>query len=231
MGFDLYAAKFQELGGIVESWIEGEHKRTPSVQMRGLDAVTASWRRSRATNRADRAGRAVRSSWGAGFRPMRRIDKATGRKPENRAVLQAEGVLRRFSIDGCRYVLTMPGVIMRSRSICQGWHNASLSDASVFALTAGRIDDETGIVRTPLGQERCYRATDNLVDERLRRLIPEDLMDILVERNLHFAETTQKGVVFSLISALSEHGKLGLVAIADTPKRPDISTTRRSIYA
>jgi hypothetical protein len=88
-------------------------------------------------------------------------------------------------------------------------------------LTAGSIDEETGQFHTPLGQERCYRATDNLVDDRLRRLIPEDLMDILVERNLHFAQTTQKGVVFSLISALSEHGKLGLVAISDTPEGAD----------
>jgi hypothetical protein len=42
-----------------------------------------------------------------------------------------------------------------------------------------------------------------------------------VERSLHFDETQQKGVVFSLISALSEYGKLGLVAIAETPEGAD----------
>jgi hypothetical protein len=218
MEFDLYAAKFQELGGIVESWIEGEHKRTPSVQMRvsALDELETI-----SSHEQIMGGPSGQVFLGSRFP----ADAAYRRKLQDEsrkigAVLQAEGVLGRFSIDWV------------SVRIDDGWRHyaieinlrkggTTLPYQLLQFLTAGSIDDETGAFRTPLGQERCYRATDNLVDERLRRLTPEDLMDILVERNLHFAETTQKGVVFSLISALSEHGKLGLVAIADTPEAAD----------
>ena len=218
MGFELYAAKFQELGGIVESWIEGEHKRTPSVQMRvnALDELETI-----SSHEQIMGGPSGQIFLGSRFP----ADAAYRRKLQDEsrkigAVLQAEGVLGRFSVD---WVSVRTDHAWRHYAIEINLRKGgtTLPYQMLQFLTAGRIDDETGAFRTPLGQERCYRATDNLVDERLRRLIPEDLMDILVERNLHFAETTQKGVVFSLISALSEHGKLGLVAIADTPEGAD----------
>ena len=81
-------------------------------------------------------------------------------------------------------------------------------------LTDGHYDEASGELVTPLGQPRCYYATDNLVRPEYRRFIPEDLVDVLVENGLHWGETTQEGVVFNLIGALSEHGKLGLVCIA-----------------
>ena len=61
-----------------------------------------------------------------------------------------------------------------------------------------------------------YFATDNLCRPEYRRLTPEDLIDLIVEHRLHFDPTRQQGVVFNLIGALSEHGKLGLVCICDT---------------
>jgi hypothetical protein len=218
MGFETYAAKFQELGGIVESWIEGQHKTTPSVQMRvnalgELETISSHEQIMGGPN-----GQIFLGSRFPADPTYRRTLQDESRKIG--AILQAEGVLGRFSIDWV------------SVQLDHGWRHyaieinlrkggTTLPYQMLQFLTAGCIDDETGTFRTPLGQERCYRATDNLVDERLRRLIPEDLVDILVERNLHFAETTQKGVVFSLISALSEHGKLGLVAIAETPEGAD----------
>ena len=116
------------------------------------------------------------------------------------AVLQAEGVLGRFSIDWVS-VATDHGWCHYAIEINLRKGGTTLPYQMLQFLTAGQIDDETGEFRTPLGYQRCYRATDNLVDDRLRRLTPEDLMDIVVERNLHFAQTTQQGIVFSLISA------------------------------
>ena len=42
-------------------------------------------------------------------------------------------------------------------------------------------------------------------------------IDIAVENDLHFHGATQQGVVFHLIGALSEFGKLGMLCIADSP--------------
>ncbi len=55
-----------------------------------------------------------------------------------------------------------------------------------------------------------------LVRAPYRRLIPEDLIDIVVRHRLHFDPTTQQGVVLNLIGALSEFGKLGRVCSAGT---------------
>ncbi len=41
-------------------------------------------------------------------------------------------------------------------------------------------------------------------------------MDIAAENGLHFDGASQQGVVFHLIGALSEYGKLGVVCIGDT---------------
>ncbi len=218
MSFETYAAKFQELGGIVESWIEGAHKRTPSVQMRVNALGELETISSHEQVMGGPTGQIFLGSRFPADATYRRAIQDESRKIG--AILQAEGVLGRFSIDWVS-VPTNHGWRHYAIEINLRKGGTTLPYQMLQFLTAGDIDDETGAFRTPLGQERCYRATDNLVDERLRRLIPEDLMDILVERNLHFAETTQKGVVFSLISALSEHGKLGLVAIAETPEGAD----------
>ena len=45
----------------------------------------------------------------------------------------------------------------------------------------------------------------------------DDLIDIAVDNGLHFDAAAQQGVMFHLIGALSEHGKLGTVCIGDTP--------------
>jgi len=81
-------------------------------------------------------------------------------------------------------------------------------------LTGGEYDSVGGVFRTPAGEPRYYRATDNLQSERYRRLTPDDLIDIAVERGLHFHAVTQHGVVFHLIGALSGYGKLGVVCVA-----------------
>lgn len=86
-------------------------------------------------------------------------------------------------------------------------------------LTGGSYDDRTGLYTTRLGEERYYHATDNLEHDRYRSLTPRDLMDIVVERGLHFDSTTQEGVVFHLIGAVAEYGKLGVVAVGRTPRR------------
>jgi len=61
-------------------------------------------------------------------------------------------------------------------------------------------------------------AADNqpcdLVSPAYRGLTPEDLIDIAVLHGLHYDATTQEGVMFHLIGALSEFGKIGVVCVA-----------------
>lgn len=83
-------------------------------------------------------------------------------------------------------------------------------------LTDGRYDPDTGHHLTPTGRNCYYYATDNLQSNAYRGLSPEDLIDIAVENDLHFYAAIQQGVMFHLIGALSEFGKLGMVCVADS---------------
>ena len=88
-------------------------------------------------------------------------------------------------------------------------------------LTGGALDLESGLFFSPTGSAKYYRATDNLFSERYRGLLPEDLMDILTINKLHYSYRTESGVLFHLIGAVSEFGKLGLTAIASTREEVD----------
>ena len=86
-------------------------------------------------------------------------------------------------------------------------------------LTDGIYDAETGLYYTGMGQVRYYVASDNLCSPAYLGLTSEDLIDIAVENGLHFHGATQQGVVFHLIGALSEYGKLGVMCVADSRSR------------
>ena len=49
--------------------------------------------------------------------------------------------------------------------------------------------------------------------------MPTDLFDIVARHGLHFDQARQSGVVFHMISCLTEHGRVGLTAVGDSPER------------
>ncbi len=88
-------------------------------------------------------------------------------------------------------------------------------------LTGGQLDPATGLFLSPSGHTKYYRATDNLHGEIYRGLLPEDLLEILTVSKLHYSHATESGVLFHLIGALSQFGKVGLTAIANSPAEVD----------
>jgi hypothetical protein len=211
MDYTTYARKYAELGGIVEAWIDGADKCSPSVQMRvnalgQLEVISTHDQILGGPNSQIFLGSRFPAN-GSYRQSLAEIGRQVG------TVLAAEGVIGRFSVDFVS-VPEGPGWRHYAIEINLRKGGTTLPYQMLQFLTAGHVDPDSGHFLTPLGQARSYCATDNLVDERLKRLVPEDLIDILVERQLHFDQNTQTGVVFNLIGALSEHGKLGLVAIA-----------------
>jgi hypothetical protein len=86
-------------------------------------------------------------------------------------------------------------------------------------LTEGDYDASSGNYYMKDGRKRYYFATDNLYDECFKGLVPHDLIDIAMCNGLHFSNATEEGVMFHLITTLSQYGKCGLVAIGSTPQR------------
>ena len=88
-------------------------------------------------------------------------------------------------------------------------------------LTDGRYDPATALFTTPRGQEKHLVATDHLESPMLRGLVPADLFDIVARHGLHFDQSRQQGIVFHMISCLTEHGRVGMTSVGDTPAEAD----------
>ena len=138
-------------------------------------------------------------------------------------VLAAHGVVSRFGVDFLVYrddpadgLEAQPP----SRST-SAWGARPTPTWPCSSSPAGSLDPATGLFLSPSGHAKYYKATDNLFSEQYRGLLPEDLVDILTVNKLHYSHGTESGVLFHLIGALSEFGKLGLTAIANSPAQVD----------
>ncbi|MCB1034822.1 MAG: carboxylate-amine ligase [Acidobacteria bacterium] len=211
--WETYTAKLREIGGIVEAWVEGKNKRSPSVQCRINPIGQAEIISTHDQILGGPSGQVFKGcTFPADGAYRLEIQEAGARIAD---VLKGHGALGRFGID----FVSIPQE--------EGWRHLAIeinlrkggtthTFMTLQFLTDGDYDRETGLYRSPTGQERCYYASDNLQSPMYRGLTPEDLIDISVDNRLHFHAATQQGVVFHLIGALSQFGKLGVVCVADS---------------
>lgn len=211
-----FAASYARMGGIAEAFVEGDAKASPSVQCR----IDPTGRASVISTHDQRLGGPTRQVFlGCTFpaaAAYRRSLIDAGQRVAD--VMAAQGVLGRLGVDF---------VSVREP---HGWQHYAIEvnvrkggtthpfDMLEF-LTDGAYDAASGDYRSRNGLPLYYFASDNLVSERYRGLTPRDLIDIAVEHRLHFHGGAQEGVVFHLIGALSEFGKLGVLCIGGSPDR------------
>ena len=211
MRWDRFAAKIAEAGGIVEEWIAGDGVRSPSVQLRitplgDLEIISTHDQILGGPSGPGLPG--VHVSGRSGLRAARSSRMAL-RVGE---VLKTRGVLGRFGVDFVSVPRRGRLAAFRHRDQpAQGRHDAHVPDAAV--PDTGALRRRARRVRDAGGASRCYYATDNVVNPLYRRLTREDLVEVTDRHDLHFDATRQRGVVFNLIGALSEFGKIGVVAI------------------
>jgi hypothetical protein len=218
--FETYFDKFSRMEGIVEEFIEGAEKVSPSAQLRispGGKVLPIS------THDQILGGPSDQVFLGCSF-PARedyrqRILEAAVRIGE---VLATHGVVSRFAID----------FLLWRAEPAAAWEMAALEInlrmggtthpyLALQFLTGGRLDENTGLFHSPSGMPKYYRATDNLHSDSYRGLLPEDVIDILTENRLHYSHGSDSGVLFHLIGAVSEFGKLGLTAIGNSREEAD----------
>jgi hypothetical protein len=213
-----YFDKFARMQGIVEEFVDGREKTSPSAQLR-----ISPYGKVLPISTHDQilGGPGNQVFLGCSFPAQHdyrlRVQAAAMRIGE---VLASHGVVSRFAIDFLAW----------RDEPQEEWNRAALEInlrmggtthpyLALQFLTGGTLDPETGLFWSPTGHAKCYRATDNLKSEAYRGLLPEDLVDILSVNRLHYSHGTESGVLFHLIGALSEFGKLGVTAIADSPEQ------------
>jgi PGM1 C-terminal domain len=88
-------------------------------------------------------------------------------------------------------------------------------------LCGGALDPASGLYHSASGRTKFYRATDNLQSSRYCGLLPEDLIEIVTINQLNFNYREESGVLFHMIGAVSQYGKLGLTAIGNSQAEVD----------
>ncbi|MEO1559463.1 MAG: peptide ligase PGM1-related protein, partial [Cyanobacteria bacterium J06632_19] len=213
-----FSGRIPELGAIVEAFVEGDVKLSPSVQgritPRGEVEILS-------THDQILGGPDGQIFLGCKFPAdedyrlqLQQLGLQIGRQ------LAEKGALERYGVDFIvvkedgKWDIQAIEINLRKGGTTHPFMTLKL-------LTNGRYEASTGLFYSQQGRPKYYIATDNLQKDRYRGLLPNDLMDIIAQHRLHFDTGTETGTVFHLMGCLSEFGKLGLTSIGDSPQQAE----------
>ncbi|MEH2206889.1 MAG: peptide ligase PGM1-related protein [Nostoc sp.] len=211
--------RIQEQGAIIEIYIDGNEKRSPSVQgvitpdgevkiistheqiLGGSDSLLFQG----CTFPADVAYQLEIREYGL------KIGKNLAQK----------GVIGNFSIDFL--------AVLQSDEIgtsCWNCHAVEINlrkggTSHPFLLlkflTNGYHDINTGLFYSRKGLPKYYITSEQIHERNsYRGLLPDQLIDIMTVQKLHFNSNTETGTVFHMMGALSEFGKIGITSIGNS---------------
>ncbi|MDA1372859.1 MAG: peptide ligase PGM1-related protein, partial [Proteobacteria bacterium] len=212
--FATFMRKFNEMGGIVEEMIVATEMRSPSVQLRihpdGINAIVSSHEQVLGGS----TGQVYLGCQFPARDDYRQFLHSEAQKIGQ--VLSSKGVLGRYGVDflisrepGSDWTLHAIEINLRMCGTTPPFH-------ALEFLTGGQLDRDSGLFYTPEGQAKFYSATDNLKSPAYRGLLPEDLFLIASRHGIHFRHATETGVLFYMIGALSQYGKLGMTCIGNS---------------
>ena len=211
--YDSYMKKLEARRGIVEERITGEEFRSPSVQLRvtRLGSVELL-----STHDQLLGGPSGQSYLGCAFPADNGYASLITREAAKVGKrLAKEGVIGRFALD---FVVVRSNGKWDPYAIEINLRKGGTTHPflTLQFLTDGTYDSEAAIFTAPNGQQKFFVASDHVESARYRTLTPDDLFDIVVRHSLHFDQTRQTGVVFHMMSALGELGRMGLTAVGNS---------------
>jgi hypothetical protein len=213
---ELFFEKIYGMGGIVEEFIDASIKTSPSVQclidpMKRVEVLS--------THDQLLGGADGQIFLGASFPASDEYNISLaeeGRKIAN--TLAKRGALGRFAID---FISVKENNKWTHNAIEINLRKGGTTHPYFMLqfLTDGVYNAEKGEYLTASGNKRYYFSSDNVSDECYKGLTPHDLFDIAMFHALMYDGASQEGVMFHLVGALSQYGKLGLVCIGDSPQK------------
>ena len=213
-----YLEKFKEMGGIVE-FIEGKIKTSPSVQCRInplAETVVIS------THDQFLGGEDAQIFLGSHL-PANHEYSADiamiGKKVADE--LCQRGALGRFSLD---FVSVKENDKWNHYAIEINLRKGGTTHPYLLLqlLTDGCYETASGKFFTAESNERFYFASDNVESAKLKGLTAQDLLNIVQEHELLYNPVTQEGILFHLMGALSQFGKLGILCIGSSKEKTGI---------
>ena len=215
MPLEPYFTKLAERGGIIEERVTGVEVRSPSVQLRATPMGEVELL---STHDQVLGGPSGQSYLGCRFPADFAYSPAISADATViGARLAREGVIGRFAIDFVSVRDT--GGAWTSYAIELNLRKGGTTHPflTLQFLTDGRYDAASGLFLTAAGREKHLVATDHLESDSLKGLTVDDLFDIVARHGLHFDQARQSGVVFHMISCLTEKGRVGMTAVGDSP--------------
>ncbi len=210
--WERYHAKYQQMQGVVEAFVEGDDKRSPSCQNR----VNAHGRAMPiSTHDQVLGGPSGQVFLGCTFPAADEYRmQVQGYGMQIAEVLATKGVIGRFATD---FVSVREDGEWKHYAIEVNLRKGGTTHPylPLRFLTDGTYNPDDGLFYSQTGRPKYYYASDSLQNDNYKGLGPADLVDLAVEHELHFHSSSERGTVFHLIGALSEFGKLGLVCIGD----------------
>jgi hypothetical protein len=210
-----FSQRIPQLGAIVEAFVEGEEKRSPSVQGRITPTGEVEILSTHDQILGGPDGQiflGCRFPADEAYRlPLQEYGLRIGHN------LAQKGALERFGLDFI--AVRQPDGSWELQAIEINLRKGGTTHPfmTLKLLTYGQYNLSTGLFYSQQGSPKYYVATDNLHKDSYAGLLPSDLMDIIAQNHLHFNSTTETGTVFHLIGCLSEFGKLGLTSIGNSP--------------
>lgn len=214
-----FGRRVPELGAIAEAFIEGAVKRSPSVQgsinPKGEVEILS-------THDQILGGPDGQIYLGCRFPAhedyrlhLQEMGLRIGRR------LAAKGAMERFGVDFV--VVQQPDGRWDAQAIEINLRKGGTTHPfmTLKYLTNGTYDNADGLFYSQPGHPKYYKATDNLQNTAYHGLLPNDLMDIIADHQLHFDSSTKTGTVFHLMGCLSEFGKLGLTCVGNSPEEAE----------
>ncbi len=210
-----FSRRIPELGAIVEAFVEGEIKRSPSVQgyIKPTGEVNILSTHDQILGGADnQIYLGCYFPADAGYRlKIQELGLKVGE------ALAAKGAIESYGVDFIavqdpdtkEWDLQAIEINLRKGGTTHPFMTLKL-------LTNGKYDYSTGLFLSQQNQPKYYIASDNLQKDSYYGLLPHDLMDIIAQARLHFDSSTRTGNVFHLMGALSEFGKLGVTSIGNS---------------
>jgi hypothetical protein len=218
-----FSSRIPELGAIVEAFLEGEEKRSPSVQGRITpmgDVEILSTHDQILGGPSGQIYLGCRFPADASYRlQLQELGLRVGRN------LAEKGAMERFGVDFVAVhqpnLPNKPEWDIQAIEINLRKGGTTHPFMTLKFLTNGRYELSSGLFYSQQGRAKYYIATDNLQKERYRGLLPNDLMDIIAQHQLHFDTSTETGMVFHLMGCLSQFGKLGVTSIGNSPQQAE----------
>lgn len=218
-----FSCRIEELGAIVEAFIEGREKRSPSVQgritpMGDVEILSTHDQILGGPNGQIYLGCRFPADESYRLR-LQELGLRVGKS------LAEKGATERFGVDFV--VVQQPNVTDKPEWDVQAIEinlrkgGTTHPFMTLKFLTNGRYDLSSGLFYSQQGRAKYYIATDNLQKKHYRGLLPNDLMEIIALHRLHFDSCTETGTVFHLMGCLSEFGKLGLTSIGNSMQQAE----------